>query len=366
MEGGRGGIIGTFFGIIIVQMIESIIVAVLMRGRKQELIQKMPGKVLITSVPFNAFAEAAAMLETAGLEIVRCIKPNAEECGPADFGGTMPGVHAVVAGMERWNEAMFRCFPDLEIIARYGVGYDKIDLAAAKEHGVRVTNTRVAELSQSVAEGALLLTLAALRHLPMLTGNMKQGIWRGQTGASLFGKTVGILGFGAIGQSFAKLLRGFETKILVCDPFIAQSVVDQHHATPVSQDTLLAESDIVSVHAPGTPENRHLIRAETLGGMKPTAILVNTSRGALVDEKALYEALTSGRLAGAALDVWETEPTPPDTPLLSLNNVVSLPHVAGDTRECVAAMVDCCVRQVTDALSGKQPRYVLNMEEQNP
>ncbi len=313
-------------------------------------------KVLVASEPFyKAIAgrppigRAVDMLNAAGFEIVRSSTPDT------------PEIRAVVAGLERWDEESFRRFPNLKIIARYGVGYDAIDLAEATKRNILVTNTRVTELSKSVAEGALLLTLAALRHLPDLAGDMRKGVWRVRTGVSLIGKTVGVLGFGAIGQSFARLLAGFKARILVCDPFVGQSTADKFCAIMVDRNTLLAESDVVSVHAPNTPENHHLVDEATLGMMKRGAILVNTSRGALVNEKALYNALLSGRLGGAGLDVWEAEPTPADNPLLTLDNVVCLPHVAGDTRESVAAMAECCAGQIIDALAGGIPQYALNL-----
>ena len=328
----------------------------------------MGKKVLITSGPFDrapasqgsGFEKASEILTAAGLEIVRMIKREARDYSVSDFVGTMDGINAVIAGSEPWNEELFKVSPDLKIISRYGVGFDAVDLAKAKEYGIMVTNTRVLQLSQAVGEAALGLTLSVLRHQPAMYADLKKGVWQGRPGVTLIGKTVGVVGFGAIGQNFAKLLAGFAGKILACDPFVKQDVADKVGATMVDMDTLLAQSDVVSVHAPNIKENYHLFNAGTIAKMKKGAVLVNTARGPLVDEKALYDALKSGHLYGAGLDVWEVEPTPADNPLLSLDNVVCQPHVAGETLESATAIAECDARQVVDALSGKTPQYLLN------
>ena len=328
----------------------------------------MSKKVLITCGAFDraaarkdsGFAKASDILTAAGIEVVRMIKREASDYSIADFRGTMDGINAVIAGSEPWNEELFKISPDLKIIARYGVGYDAVDIAKAKEYGIMVTNTRVIQLSQSVGEAALALTLAVLRHLPAMYSDLKSGTWQARPGRSLIGKTVGIVGFGAIGQSFAKLLPGFGGKILASDPYVDQKTADSLGATMVSLDALLAESDVVSIHAPNTKENHHLINAQSIAKMKKGAVLVNTSRGPLVDEKALCDALLSGRLYGAGLDVWETEPTPRNNPLLALDNVVCQPHVAGETAESATAIAECDAQQVIDALSGKTPQFLLN------
>ncbi len=328
----------------------------------------MGKKVLITSGPFDralasknsGFAKASDILEAAGIEIVRNIKREARDYSLADFEGKMDGINAVIAGSEPWNEALFKISPDLKIISRYGVGYDAVDLAKAKEYGIMVTNTRVLQLSQAVAEAALALSLAVLRHLPAMAMDLRNSAWRGRPGRTLIGKTVGIVGFGAIGQNFAKLLSGFAGTIYACDPFVKQETADVVGAKMVDMDTLLAESDVVSVHAPNIKENYHLFNAQTLAKMKKGAVLINTARGPLVDEKALYDALKSGHLYGAGLDVWEVEPTPFDNPLLTLENVVAQPHVAGETLESATAIAECDAQQVIDALSGKTPQYLLN------
>ncbi len=329
----------------------------------------MAKKVLVTSRPFDqaqaskgsGFEKVQDLLTSSGLEVVKLIKREARDYSLDDFKGLMDNIDAVIAGSEPWNEALFKISPKLKIISRYGVGYDAVDLAKAKEYGIMVTNTRVIELSKAVAECALVLTLSLYRHIPALAADMKNGVWAGRGGFLLTGKTVGIVGFGAIGQCFAKLLSGFDAKILVADPFLKDdAVAKKFNASLVPLDTLLAGSDVISVNAPNTPENRHLFGKTNLGKMKKGAVLINTARGPLVDEKALYEALSAGHLGGAGLDVWEEEPTPAGNPLLKLANVVALPHVAGETAESATAIAECDARQIIDALNGKVPQFLLN------
>ncbi len=329
---------------------------------------RMTGKVLVTAEAFDrspapagsGFAGAADILESAGLELIRLFKNNPSDYAAADFEGKMAGVTAAIIGSEPWGEALFRACPDLKIVCRYGVGYDAVDLAAATECGVMVTNTRVPELTEAVAELSLALATACLRHMPAMHCDLKAGTWRMRRGRSLFGKTVGFVGFGAIGQCFAKLLAPFGGTRLAYSPSVSQATADAFGVRMTGLDELLAESDVVSVHAPNLPKNRHIMNAGAFAKMKPDAVLVNTARGALVDEKALYGALTSGRLYAAGLDVWEAEPTPADNPLLALENVFAQPHMGGATIESSTAIAACDAQQVLDALSGKTPRYLLN------
>ena len=327
----------------------------------------MSGKVLITSGPFvraasgqdDSLREASQILKDAGLEIV-AINKGDNEYRVEDFKDIMPGVGAVIAGGEPWNEEWFKISPDLKLIARFGVGYDAVDIAKAKEYGILVTNTRVHELSNGVAELALGLTLAVYRKIAWCCSDMKRGVWQNRSGLQIQGKTVGIVGFGAIGKCFASLVQGFGVRLLVNDPFADQNAAKKMNAEIVPFDQLLAESDIVSLSAPNTPENRKMFNPSAFAKMKDGAVFVNTARGAMVDEAALYEALTSGKLLGAGLDVWETEPTPSDNPLLGLDNVVCLPHIAGETKESTLAMAKCTARQVVAVFSGQTPDFILN------
>lgn len=328
----------------------------------------MARKVLILAAAFDrapapagsGFAKAFEMLEAGGFELVRLPRKNADNYTPADLAGNMAGVEAVIAGSERWDDAMFGVCPDVKIVARYGVGYDAVDLAAATRHGVMVTNTRSELLSEAVAEAALAYMLGCLRNMPAMHCDMKAGVWKMRSGRSLSGKTVGLIGFGGIGQCLAKLLAPFGGARLAYSPSVPQAVAAPFGVRMAGLDEVLAESDVVSVQAPNVPKNRHIINASTLSKMKRGAVLVNVARGSLVDEGALYSALVSGQLSAAGLDVWDEEPVAAGNPLLGLENVFAQPHMGGATAESAAAIAGCDVRQVIDALGGRVPEFVLN------
>jgi glyoxylate reductase len=243
----------------------------------------------------------------------------------------------------------------LEIVANFGVGYDNIDLEAARRRGVRVTNTP-GVLSVATAELAVTLMLAAARRVAEGDGIVRGGQWdsHGQDvflGRSLVGATVGIVGFGRIGQTVARLLSGFDVRIVYAD------VADVHTDLPVQRlevDDLLAVADFVSLHVAFTEGARHLINAETLARMKPGAILVNTSRGGVVDTHALIRALREGPLAAAGLDVFEEEPNVP-AELRELPNTVLLPHIGSATGATRDAMARLVADNVIAVLGGGEP-----------
>jgi glyoxylate reductase len=240
----------------------------------------------------------------------------------------------------------------LEVVANFGVGYDNIDLDAARARGVRVTNTP-GVLTNATAELAVGLMLASARRVAEADRAVRRGDWPSPDeheliGRELTGATVGLVGFGRIGGRVGELLRGFRVRLL----FTSRS----DHARPGAErrtlQELLAASDFVSVHVPLTPETRHLIDASALASMKPGAILVNTSRGAVVDTAALIHALRSGHLGGAGLDVYENEPQVP-AELRELPNTVLLPHVGSATATTRDAMARLCAENVIAVLDGR-------------
>jgi len=239
--------------------------------------------------------------------------------------------------------------PHLELIARAGVGVDNVDMAAAAQRGIRVVNAPFAA-TQSVAELTIALYLWLVRGLAAPVAATKAGEWkRGTHGRELAGKTVGFIGYGRIAREVARRLVPFGAKAVAFDPFIPKP----GDATEmVALDALLARADIVSVHAAATAENRHLLDARAFGRMKPGAFLVNVARGALVDEAALLAALASGRLAGAALDVYEVEP-PMNRELLNHPNVIPTPHLGASTHEAQQRAGADTVEEVLRALRGE-------------
>jgi D-3-phosphoglycerate dehydrogenase len=237
-----------------------------------------------------------------------------------------------IRAYSKFDRALFEALPELKTIAILGTGTDNVDLAAATEHGVVVSNTPGAS-TVSVAEMAFTLMLAAAKHLPTADRAIRAGEWKHIMGTEIKGKTLGIVGLGAIGQEMASMGRAFGMRVLAWsltrDPARAERV----GATWVELDELLASSDVVSLHLRASDQTSGMIGRRELGMMKPTAILVNTCRAAVVDEGALYEALRDRKIRGAGIDVFTKEPPGADNPLLTLDNVVLTPHYGGGTED---------------------------------
>ena len=293
-------------------------------------------------------------------EGLRMVVPPSDEradvlatLGEADF--------AIAVRMDR--EAIAAA-PRLKLIQLAGVGYDGIDLEAATEAGVPVAQT-VAGTIEGVAEHAVLLLLALYKRLLEADASVRRGEWRvwqlRPTSYKLQGKTVGLVGMGRIGQAVAKRLRAFEVDLQYHD--VARADVQTEEALGarfVALDELFRTSDVVTLHAPLTSETRGLVGAEAFRKMKPTSVLINTARGGLVDEAALVEALRSGTIAGAGLDVFEKEPADPDNPLFDLDNVVLTPHVATGTRDSVIEKAQAAGENMLRVLRGERPHNVVN------
>lgn len=247
---------------------------------------------------------------------------------------------------DRIDAAFLDACSHLKAIANYAVGLDNVDLAAAHRHGIPVGNTPDV-LTDATADIAFALLLAAARRLPQSAQAVKDGRWgtwqpSGFLGADLVGATLGIVGAGRIGEAVAKRAAGFDMRVLR---------TTSRGGTPL--DTLLAQSDFVSLHVPLTPDTHHLIDGAALRRMKPTAILVNTARGQVVDQQALIDALHAGEIAGAGLDVTDPEPLPPDHPLLQTPNVLVLPHIGSATTRTRATMAELAVDNVLAGLAGR-------------
>ena len=255
----------------------------------------------------------------------------------AQLAALLPGVDGYIAGLDAIDAAALAAADSLRVIARYGVGTDNVDLAAARARGIVVTNTPGANAG-AVAELTVALLLLLARPVLGAAAATREGGWPRTSGLSLGGKTIGLVGFGAIGRAVARLLSGFDCRLLACDPRCDHERATGLKVSVVDLDALLAVSDFVSLHAPVTPETRGMVDGAFLDNMKPGACLVNTARGELVDEAALYEALTSGRLRGAALDAFAVEPPGAVNPLLSLPNVIATPHMGGHTDEATTTM----------------------------
>lgn len=263
-----------------------------------------------------------------------------------------------IVGHARVTRALLEALPKLQIISRRGVGYERVDLDAARDLG-RVVAIGAGGNDASVADHTIGMMLAIAKRLRESQANMQAGKWGILTGSDLYEKTVGVIGLGRIGKSLVKRLSGFDARVLALtadpDPAYAEATGVEY----VDLDRLLAESDYVTVHAPLTPETRYLINAETLARMKPGAILINAARGGLVQDADLLEALRSGHLAGAGLDVFVSESDPGfmdvTNALLALPNVVATPHAAASSREGLNRTNRIAAESVVAVLSGGDP-----------
>lgn len=276
----------------------------------------------------------------------------------------LDGVAATLASVEPYSAAVLARAPSLRVISRTGVGYDAIDVEEATRRGIVVCTTPNTN-QHSVADMAVLLILACLRKLLEADRQLRAGQWTPQpVGRELRGLTVGVIGTGLIGREVIKRLWGFEPLLLAYDVVHSRELIERYRVRYVPLDELLAESDVVTLHAPLLPETRGLIGEQTLARMKPRAYLVNTARGPLVDEAALVAALRSGRLAGAGLDVFATEPLPLDSPLRQLdpNQLMITPHIAGVTEQSQVAMASMAVENAARVLRGEAPVSCVNPE----
>ena len=246
----------------------------------------------------------------------------------------LAGHPLAITALEKIDEDVLSRLPDLKAISKVGVGIDMLDFDAMERHGVRLAWSRGTN-ARSVSELTIALMLALLRHLPSVTRLVRDGEWRQVQGRTLTGQTVGLIGFGHVGRDLAGLLDAFSCRVLAYD--IAPLADLPAHVEQASLESLLAESEIVSLHTVLNEDTRNLIDRERIATMREGALLINTSRGGLIDEQALFESLSSGHLGGAALDVFSTEP-PLDSPLLGLDQVIATPHVGGSTKEAVLAM----------------------------
>ena len=273
---------------------------------------------------------------------------------------------ALVPGRTKITRAVMEACPNLKLIAKYGVGVENIDIRAATELGIPVTNAPGVN-SNAVAEMTIGLMLSVMRRIQFSRELIRSGTWEDETalGRELIGSTVGIVGYGNIARLVIRKLQGFEVrKILV----FSESKTLQAHEFPnvasVGLETLLKESDLVSIHKALTPQSRGMIGESQLRLMKGSAFLINTSRGALVEEAPLLKALQERWIAGAALDVYEQEPLSPRSPFLSMNHVVLTPHIGGATHETRERMVTTIAQNIANFLTGKgiDPRYQVNPE----
>jgi D-3-phosphoglycerate dehydrogenase len=322
-------------------------------------VSAMP-KVLVSARSFRQLqGEHWRILKEAGMEIV---KPSVDRPLTAEEMISLSGdVEGVIVGVEQVTADEIAAAPRLKVVSKHGVGVDNIDLPAATRAGVMVTSTPGAN-QVAVAELTVGLILALARRIPHHDNLVKAGGWNRQTGIELAGKTIGFIGLGRIAKDVVVRLKGFRMIFVAYDIVQDHTFAMEHDVHFTKLEELLAQSDIVTLHAALSGDSRYLIGEAELARMKPGALLINTARGDLVDENALYRALAENRLAGAAIDTLAHEP-PQDSPLLSLGEKIILtPHIGAQTTEAILRVGVMAAQNVVQALRGERPVGLVNPE----
>lgn len=289
-----------------------------------------------------------ALLE-AGFEIRYPKNPQfARGLGDAEeMVAELQGVHASIASGERYSREVLARLPQLRVIARAGVGYDRVDVSAATDHRVAITITPTSN-HEAVAELAMALLFGVTKSIVSNDRRVRSGEWPRKLLMPMRGRTFGLVGLGRIGRSTALRAKALGMRVIAYETHPLESFVREHEIELVSFDEVVERSDFLSVHCPLTDATRGMFNRSVFSRMKPGSVFLNTARGPLMNEADLYEALTSGHLRGAGLDVYQQEPPSPDNPLFQLDNVVLSPHLAGTDEESLVAMgveaADCIIR----------------------
>jgi phosphoglycerate dehydrogenase-like enzyme len=313
--------------------------------------------VVVGATAFNKRAEVVSSLTVARHEV------RFHELGPATTADqvvdALRDASSVLAGSEFYTAEVLARLPNLQHIGRVGVGYDAVDLEAATDQGVLVTTTQGGN-DWAVADHAFALMLSLCHRVGRGDRAIRAGRWDRSPGVDLFRKTLGVVGLGRIGKGVVERAAGFRMTVLAHEPYPDQEFVQQHGVQLVSLDELLRRSDFITLHLPNSADTHHIIDAEMLSLVKPSAYLVNTARGPLIDEEALEQALDQGRLAGAGLDVRDVEPG--DSRFTRFDNVELTAHTAGVTVETIEAMSRLAAESAADILAGRQPQGLVNPE----
>jgi phosphoglycerate dehydrogenase-like enzyme len=321
----------------------------------------MSWRVLITARTLDeAGAGALKLLQGSGCELI--FPPNYGPHRPEILIPLLERADAVLADMDHFHGHVLESqeAQDLKVISRWGVGYDAIDVPAATRHGIVVAYTP-GLLNEAVADFAFGLLLSVARRIHLAHLQMSQGEWKTPWGDDVHGKTLGIIGCGRIGSAMARRASGFNMRVLSYD-ICVNTEAEKLSVQFVSMDELLAESDFLSLHAPLTAQNRGLIGEGELRKMKSTAYIINTARGALIDEAALLQALHENWIAGAALDAFLVEPLPAEHPLRKAPNVLLTPHLASFGRGTGERVSLCAAQAIVDLEHGRKPEFVVNPE----
>ncbi|MEM4700058.1 MAG: hydroxyacid dehydrogenase [Candidatus Nezhaarchaeales archaeon] len=304
-------------------------------------------KVLVTDPVDQAFLERVSPYVDVEVSLGLSEEEMLKKVGDVDV--------LVVRSRTKVTKRVIEAAQRLKAIIRAGVGVDNIDMEAARRRGLVVVNTP-REPAVSVAELTMSLALCLARKVSMLDRAMKQGRWmKGELGVELRGKVMGVVGLGSVGSEVARLARAFGMRVVAYDPYVSRDYAERLGVELLSFDEVLSLADFLSIHVPLTPETKGMIGRREIEKMKDGAFIINTSRGEVVDEEALYEALKSGKLAGAGLDVYSKEPPPPDHPLIKLDNVVCTPHIGGSTVEAQLRIAMAMAEDLIRIAKGEEP-----------
>jgi D-3-phosphoglycerate dehydrogenase len=309
-------------------------------------------KILVTPASFKAGAAGQTMERLKSFADTLVFNPLGKPFSEDELISMLRGCEGCIAGLDPFSKRVIENTSGLKVISRYGTGVDNVDIAAARAKGIPVCKTPGVN-SQAVAELAIALLLCLARQVTMLDRKTREGEWIRSSGIELHKKTLGILGLGAVGKRTARIAAGFSMRVLAYDPNIDAGYAKDNGVETVDFDTLLGESDFISLHLPLNAETRRIISADAMRKMKRGAIIINTARGGLIDEEAACEFIKSGHLDGLGLDVYETEP-PQNSPLFGLEKVVFTPHTAAHTFEAISAMAALSVQNLIDVLSGRE------------
>lgn len=317
-------------------------------------------KVLITATSFSEVTrEPEQRLVEAGFEIAH--NPHGRPMTADEMAPLLEGVDGCAAGVDDFSAPAFARADRLKVVARHGAGLDNVDIEECTRKGIAVANVPGAN-AEAVADMTLALMLAVARRITEGDRTTKAGGWVNSYGVDLYRSTIGLLGLGRIGRGVARRCTGFDARILAYDPYFDEEFATAHGVERAdSMEEVMREADFVCIHMPANEETRGSINADRIGLMKPTAILVNTARGAIVDEDALADALEHGGIFGVGLDVYAQEP-PQNRRLVEHPRTVTMPHVSSNTPNALLAMGNGVVDAIFAALEGRQPEYCANPE----
>ena len=314
-------------------------------------------KILITPTSFKPDGNIPALDQLRSFADTLVFNPQSRPMTEDELILMLEGCDGCIAGLDSFTRKVIENTQKLKVISRYGIGIDNIDMAASRSKNIVVCNTPGVN-AHAVADLTFGLLLCVARKISALDRYTKAGKWTRSIGIELFGKTIGILGLGAVGKAVANRAAGFSMRILAYDPYINEEYAEKKGIISADFGQVIKEADFLCLHQPLTGETSHIINHDVMSAMKKDAIIVNTARGGLIDENAAYQLLKSGHLGGVGLDVYETEP-PGVHPLFALDNVVVTPHTSAHTAEAITGMAYMAVQNMIDVLSGKVCRYIV-------